>query len=55
VFVAGQSVPMIPGVLVLRDVGVPLLTTLACWVAGLVYCWREPTPVRRPEAFGVAA
>jgi len=55
VFVMAQSVPMIPGFLILRNVGVPLVSMLACWVAGLAYCWREPVAVRQPEALGLAA
>ena len=55
VFVVAQSVPMIPGFLVLRNVGVPLLSMLACWVAGLAFCWREPSAARGPDALALAA
>ena len=54
-FVLALSVPMIPGVLILRDVGVPLAGALACWFAGLVALWKEPAEGQQMQALGRAA
>ena len=54
-FIVALSVPMIPAWNVLRDVGVPLYATLACWVAGLIHLSREPIALRQPEGLARAA
>jgi hypothetical protein len=51
-FIAAQSVPMIPGLLILRDVGVPLASAVACWVVGLAYFRRGPAAGRPVEQWG---
>ena len=54
-FILALSIPMIPSVLILRDVGVPLAGAFACWVAGLVALWKEPVEAQTPQALGQAA
>lgn len=54
-FILALGIPMIPGVLILRDVGVPLAGALACWIAGLVALWKDPVERETPQALGLAA
>jgi hypothetical protein len=50
---ASWSLPMIPGLHILRNVGVPMYGALTLWLAGWVTCWQvavqEPAATTEPQ------